>query len=155
MVPFGDAHLFCADALNMLLVPAAPGPAVVKVRGPIRLDEFSAPQPDVVLLRPREGHYADSARPEDVLLIEDALLIIEVADSSLEYDRGKGSILRSRGHPGVVDCQPEHEEVEVRANPVGNEYATARTTPASGAISLLTFPDVTLQLREFVPPTNR
>jgi Uma2 family endonuclease len=55
---------------------------MVRVQNPIRLDEHSEPKPDVALLRPRADFYKSAhPRPADVLLI------IEVADTSLRYDR--------------------------------------------------------------------
>ena len=70
------------DQLNEILVSQLAGRAVVKVQGPIHLDEHSEPEPDVVLSKPRRDYYKRSLpTPADVLLV------IEVADSSLAYDR--------------------------------------------------------------------
>ena len=56
--------------------------AIVRIHASIALGDYGNPEPDVVLLRPRDDFYADvDAGPEDVLLI------IEVADSSEGYDR--------------------------------------------------------------------
>jgi len=52
LAPIGNPHLFCTDSLTTLLVPALVGRAVVRVPGSIQLDNHSAPEPDVVLLRP-------------------------------------------------------------------------------------------------------
>ena len=94
MAPMGDPHLFCTDSLNALLVPALIGRAVVRIQGSIRLDDFNAPEPDVVLLRPRDRYYADPAKPEDVFLI------IEVAETSLDYDSGpKAAAYAAAGIP--------------------------------------------------------
>jgi Uma2 family endonuclease len=52
------------------------------VRGSVRLDDYDEPQPDIVLLKPRDDFYAKGgASPNDVILI------IEMADSSLKFDR--------------------------------------------------------------------
>ena len=53
MAPIGDPHLFSTDALNMLMAPGLAGRAIVRVQGSIRLDDYSAPQLDLTLLRPR------------------------------------------------------------------------------------------------------
>ena len=79
MAAIGNRRLFCTDSLNTLLVPPLVGRAIVRVQGSIQLDDYGMPEPDIVLLRPRPGYHAETAKPEDVLLIE-------VADSSLEYD---------------------------------------------------------------------
>src|SRR5436190_23663271 len=81
----GNPHIACVNRLTRLLVRALGDRAIVSVRNPIRLAD-SEPEPDVVLLAPRADDYStDKAGPAD------ALLVIEVADTSLDYDReGKG-----------------------------------------------------------------
>ncbi len=57
-------------------------PAIVRVQGPIRLDDRAEPEPDLALLRPRPDYYASGhPRPQDVLLI------VGVAETSLACDR--------------------------------------------------------------------
>ena len=146
----GTGTLFCTDALNMLLVPLLVGRAIVRVQGSVQLDEYGMPEPDIVLLRPRPDYYAETATPEDVLLL------IEVADSSLEYDYGpKLEFYAAAGIPEFWIANLRTGEVEVRADPVGTRYTTVRTIPAGGAISPRAFPDVTLELREFMPPATQ
>ena len=117
MAPIGDPHLFCTDALNMLLAPALVGRAVVRVQGSIRLDEFNAPQPDLALLRLREGYHTDPAKPEDVLLV------IEVAETSLEYDSGpKAAAYAAAGIPEMWIANLRTGEVEIHTQPSGSGY---------------------------------
>jgi len=82
MAPVGSRHAACVKRLNALLSRRAGGRALVSVQDPIRLGEHSEPQPDLALLKPREDFYA-AAHPGP----EDVLLVIEVAETSLEYDR--------------------------------------------------------------------
>jgi len=53
MAAIGSRHASCVDRLNYFLSQPAGGRALVRVQGPIRLDQFSEPQPDIALLRPR------------------------------------------------------------------------------------------------------
>lgn len=80
MAPIGCAHAAVVNTLDTLLHEAAPR-AIVSVQNSLLLSERSAPQPDVVLLRPRADRYFTS-HP----VAADALLVVEVADSTLEYD---------------------------------------------------------------------
>jgi Uma2 family endonuclease len=80
MAPIGSAHAAVVDTLATLLREAAPG-ALVRVQNPLVLGERSVPQPDVVLLRPRADQYYNS-HP----VAADALLVVEVSDSTLAYD---------------------------------------------------------------------
>ncbi|MYC33916.1 MAG: hypothetical protein F4X64_12180 [Chloroflexi bacterium] len=80
---------------------------------------------------------------------------IEVADSSLEFDYGpKSEFYATAGIPEMWIANLRTGEVEARTDPVSAEYTTIRTIPADGAISPQAFPDVTLQLSDFMPPAN-
>ena len=82
MSPIGSTHQGCVDALCALLSEQLGKTAIVRVQGPIHIDEYSQPQPDIVLLKPRRDFYRRShPTPGDILLV------IEVADTSVEYDR--------------------------------------------------------------------
>lgn len=82
MSPIGSTHQGCVDELSSILAERLGRAAIVRVQGPIHIDEYSEPQPDVSLLRPRRDFYRRShPMPADVLLV------VEVADTSLEYDR--------------------------------------------------------------------
>ena len=82
MVPIGSRHVAAVNRLNQILVDAVAGEAIVSVQNPIRLNDLSEPEPDIALLKPRQDFYAVAHPGPD-----DALLIIEVANSSLNYDR--------------------------------------------------------------------
>jgi Uma2 family endonuclease len=82
MSPIGPLHIALVNRLNKLLIHQVGDDAIVSVQSAIQLDDYSEPQPDVALLSPRDDFYAQTlARPDDILLV------IEVADSSLAYDR--------------------------------------------------------------------
>src|SRR5437867_1171529 len=80
MSPIGDAHAAFVANLNHLLVHGVGDRARVWVQGPLRVPPRSKPQPDLALLRSRS--YVRAGATTD-----DVLLVIEVADTSLQYDR--------------------------------------------------------------------
>ncbi len=80
MAPIGSAHAAVVNILNALLGELAPR-TIVSVQNALVLNERSAPQPDVVLLRSRADWYYAS-HP----MAGDALLVVEVADTTLKYD---------------------------------------------------------------------
>jgi Uma2 family endonuclease len=82
MPPIGHPHAGTVDLLADRLGEAVKKRALIRVQGPIWLDDYSEPLPDITLLRPRADYYR-SAHPGPA----DVLLLIEVADSSLAYDR--------------------------------------------------------------------
>ena len=97
MVPAGSAHVGIVNRLNRLLVQAVGHRAIVSVQNPVRLSAFSEPEPDIALLMPRDDFYS-SAHPGPA----DVLLLIEVSDSSLDYDRGVKLPLYARHEIPVV-----------------------------------------------------
>ena len=80
MSPVGDRHVTVVDRLTETLVVASAGKARVSVQNPVRLGPSSEPQPDLMLLH-RESFGHGAARPDDVLVL------IEVSDTTLTYDR--------------------------------------------------------------------
>ena len=91
MAPPGSPHAATILYLTQVLVRTAEDRALVLVQNPVRLSDFSEPQPDLALLRPRDDFYRERhPRAEDVLLI------IEVAASSLRFDRKKKIPLYAR-----------------------------------------------------------
>lgn len=84
MSAIGSKHVGCVNSLTALLTEQLPrGAAVVSVQNPIDIVPRHEPEPDIVVARYREDYYRDAVpTPEDVLLV------IEVADSSLGFDRG-------------------------------------------------------------------
>ncbi len=85
MNPIGDRHASCVKRLAKTLLLAVGDTTIVSVQDPIRLSGHSEPQPDLALLRYREDFYRNGKPgPSDVLLV------VEVADTSLERDWAKG-----------------------------------------------------------------
>jgi Uma2 family endonuclease len=82
MTPVGSRHAACVTSAARALIRAASDDAIVRSQAPVRLDLYYEPEPDLTLLRPRDDFYA-SRHPGP----GDILLIIEIADSSIGYDR--------------------------------------------------------------------
>ena len=95
MTPIGTRHNACVNSAMRAFVRAVEDAAIVQAQGSVRLDRYSEPEPDLVLLRPRADFYASRhAGPDDILLI------IEIADSSIDYDRDvKARIYAASGIP--------------------------------------------------------
>jgi Uma2 family endonuclease len=82
MSPIGSAHAACVKLLNSILSQRSSGRYIVSVQDPIVLTNSTEPEPDIALLRHRRDYYA-KALPR----ARDTYLVIEVADSSVDYDR--------------------------------------------------------------------
>lgn len=107
MAAVGNRHVACVMQLTAILSGQTAGRAFVSVQNPLRLLPRSMPEPDVVLLRVKQGGYWDSLPgPEDVLLV------IEVSDSSLDYDVNTKVDLYARyGVPEVWIWDLQHRQV--------------------------------------------
>ena len=82
MSPVGSRHAACVDILAELLIRAVDNRTAVRVQSPIGLGGTTEPQPDVCLLVRRDDAYSECLpQPEDVLLV------VEVSDTTLDYDR--------------------------------------------------------------------
>ena len=81
MPPIHPPHASIVDRLTIMLAARLPGIAHLRVQGPIHLDDYNEPQPDLTVMRFRDDYSRRHPTPADVLLI------IEVADTSLRYDR--------------------------------------------------------------------
>jgi Uma2 family endonuclease len=129
MAPPASSHAGTVDYLLEVLGLAARGKAKVRVQNPVRLSEYSEPQPDLALLWPREDFYrARHPRADDVLLI------VEVAASSLRFDRKKKVPLYARhGVPEVwlaSDSPPQAQPVAIR--PPASQRIPARPANRTG-----------------------
>jgi Uma2 family endonuclease len=91
MSPIGSPHVAAVIALTRLLVLAVEGQGYVSVQSSVRLDDRNEPEPDLVVLRPREDNYR-LALPGPT----DTLLVVEVAASSIDYDQGVKLALYAR-----------------------------------------------------------
>jgi Uma2 family endonuclease len=118
MSPIGSRHAACVDFLSSLFNRHFGGRVIVRVQSPIRLEDFSEPQPDVALLRWRDDFYR-SAHPTPA----DVLLVIEVADSTVETDRSYKVPLYARaGIPEAWLVNLPEERIELFAEPAGGDY---------------------------------
>jgi Uma2 family endonuclease len=81
MTAIGTRHFSCVNRLNRLFVMNVGDEAIVSVQNPVRLNEYNEPQPDLTVIRSRDYR-------ESLPMPEDVLLLIEVSDTTLAYDRG-------------------------------------------------------------------
>ncbi len=118
MSPIGKKHAACVDRLSMTLAVLLAGKAVLRTQGPVRLDDATQVQPDIAVLDLRDDFYAGSLPTPS-----DALLLIEVADATLAYDRSiKLSLYAEVGVPEVWLVNLPEDKVEVFSNLEGGAY---------------------------------
>ncbi len=149
MAPIGNRHLMSVNWLADLLREGIGRRAMVRVQGSIQLDDASAPEPDIAVVERRSINDIRPVLPSDVYFIG------EVADSSLEFDLGeKLARYASAGIPEVWVANLRAGELVVNTEPEGAVYSSVRVIPLGGQVSPQTFPDVILDLADFIPATG-
>lgn len=131
MSPIGRRHAACVDRLNELLSERLRRKAIVRVQSPVVLNDYAQPQPDVALLRRRDDFY-ERALPAP----GDVMLVAEVADTTLEYDRQIKVPLYARAgiHEVWVVNLPDGQ-VEVYTRPAGGAYQDVRRHARAEAVN--------------------
>ncbi|MDW8120177.1 MAG: Uma2 family endonuclease [Chloroflexota bacterium] len=146
MAPIGSRHAAAVKRLNALLTRHVGTQAIVGVQDPIDLGAYSEPQPDLVLLRPRPDFYA-SAHPQP----PDVLLLVEVADASLPYDREVKLPLYARaGIPEVWLVNLASDTVEVYRSPSPQGYEETCTLRRGQTLSPLLLPQISLAIEDIL-----
>ena len=144
MAPIGVRHAACVAKLAEVFSRYLQSAAIIWVQNPVRLDERSEPEPDIALLRRREDFYSQSApTPNDVFLI------VEVSDSSAEYDRKVKVPLYARAQVTEVWLVDLVEEsVEVYAQPFGGGYLKFENLKRGDTLAPQAFPDLHLEVAD-------
>ncbi len=122
MSPIGRRHAACVGRLTNLFGRLLAENAITWVQNPIVLNDYSEPQPDVALLRRRDDFYERSLPTPD-----DVLLVVEVSDTTIEYDRQiKVPLYARAGIAEVWIINLVDEQIEVYAQPVNDAYQSKR-----------------------------
>ncbi|WP_017293797.1 Uma2 family endonuclease [Geminocystis herdmanii] len=137
MSPVGFRHASCVKKINYLFAEKLGSKVIIGVQDPIKLNDNSEPQPDLVLLKPRDDFYANQhPTPEDIFLL------IEVADSSIEYDRNfKIPIYAENKIKEVWLVDLNQNLLEVYQNPQKNYYQNITKLSSQDSLTL-TQPEV-------------
>ena len=148
MPPINEWHASRVGRFTNTLPIHFQGQAIVWVQSPVRLDDASEPQPDVMLLRWRDDFYGGRhPGPADVMLL------LEVSDTTVDYDRSaKLAAYAAAGIPEVWIASRRDRRIESYSDPAGDAYATVRYYEPGESIAPQAFPDVVLQVDQIIPP---
>lgn len=142
MAPIGPPHAGAVKRLSNRIKSAVGERAIVATQDPVRIDRFNEPEPDIALLRPREDYYSQThPAPADILLI------VEVAETSLRYDREVKIPLYARaGIPEVWLVDIAGKTLWIYRDPKGDRYRDL--APAGDLAHLLVraMPDTAVDL---------
>lgn len=137
MSPIGRRHAACVDRINRLFSNILGIKVIVRVQNPILLNNLSEPEPDIALLKPRADFY-ESGHPQP----QDIFLLIEVADSSIEYDRDvKIPLYTSSGITEVWLVDIYQQVIIVYRYPSENGYRDIQILSRGEKLSISAFPE--------------
>ena len=141
MAPIGIAHASLQEQLGTLLLQALGPRAIVRQGLPVHLGDRSEPQPDIAVVAPRADRYR-TRHP----VAADVLLLVEISDSTLRFDRDvKVSLYARHGVAEVWVLDVQNSVVLGYREPSGGAYAVS-TTDALGLRPLAALPEVTVDL---------
>jgi len=148
MTPIGPRHAGCVKALVQMLHRTAGDVVILGVQDPVVLDPHNAPEPDIAVLKPRShGYRTRHPAPADVLLV------IEVADTSVESDRSSKIPLYARA--GIPEAWLVHlpaDYIEVHRDPTPQGYASARIVERGETLTPLRLEGVSLGVDDILGP---
>ena len=147
MQAIGHRHAQAVTWLNAEFGEQSRRRYMISPQNPVELERYSMPQPDLTLVPWSRRTARRHPTPEEVFLI------IEVADSSLAYDREEKR--RAYASAGIREfwlLNLADDVLEIYRQPEGSAYREQLTIPADGTASPLAFPDVTIALADILPP---
>jgi len=142
----GSKHAGTVKRLNRILTNWAENNAIISIQDPIHIDEYNEPEPDIALLKPRDDFYGEShPMPQDVLLL------IEVSNSTIEYDRKiKKTIYAEAEIPEFWLVNLQNNTVECYSQPKNGNYRLARILESGETVKSTSIENLTLTVEEIL-----
>lgn len=142
----GDKHASTVKRLNRIFNHRFSENLLVSVQDPIHLDEYNEPEPDIALLKYRDDCYlGKTPTPADVLLL------IEVSDSTIEYDREVKKLLYAEAEIAefwLINLKDN--TVEIYSSPKNGKYRLARIVESGETIVSSSIENLELQVDEIL-----
>jgi Uma2 family endonuclease len=147
MSPKGTKHRNATTNLTDYLYEYLRKKALIQVQDPIRLNDYSEPEPDVALISPPLTKYiSNHPTPADVFLV------IEVADTTVLRDRGKAKGYARNGIRQYLILNLNTNEIEDYREPAEDGYRFKRTYTEDESFNLVAFPEVEIKVSDLLPP---
>lgn len=146
MPPIGSYHASRVAKLDRIFEKRLGESVIVWVQNPVHIDDSSEPEPDIALLKPQADFYAASLpRPDDILLL------VEIADASLENDRGlKLPLYAKAGIREVWIVNLRDACVEVYTEPEEQGYMTLRRFHPGKTLIPTAFPELQIAVDDIL-----
>jgi Uma2 family endonuclease len=147
MAAKGTRHTLSTRKLFKQLLGLIGDRADVQSQDPITLTNNSEPEPDIVIARLRSDDYVNSHPSPD-----DIILLIEVADSTIKFDRDtKAQLYAAAGISEYWIVNLIDDRLEIYRQPEGNIYTGVQIITPPRSINLPEFPEILLNIDDFFP----
>ncbi|MGI8883211.1 MAG: Uma2 family endonuclease [Pyrinomonadaceae bacterium] len=146
-MPKGTKHSAANDRVTRVFYKNFGDDMIIRNQNPIWLDNFSEPEPDIVLAIPKDDEYENSHPiPNEILLI------LEIADSTLGYDRNtKGLVYSRAGIRQYILLNVQEKTLEDYREPGADGFQSKQTLRAGQNFNLVAFPEISLSVNDFLP----
>jgi Uma2 family endonuclease len=146
----GTRHTVSTTRLLKELLMLVGERTIVRCQDPITLPNNSEPEPDIVIARLRSDDYVNShPSPEDIILV------IEVADSTIKFDRDtKAPLYAAAGIGEYWIINLVDDRLEIYRQPEGNIYTSIEIVTPPRSIRLSQFPEILLNISDFFPASK-
>ena len=146
-MPKGNSHSAATDRIAKFFDRNFNEILFVRNQNPIWLDEFSEPEPDIVLATLKADEYENSHPTA-----KEIYLIMEVSDSTLSYDRNtKGEAYARAGIRQYLVLNVQEKTLEDYREPGADGFQSKQTLRAGQEFNLVSFPDISLKVNDFLP----
>jgi Uma2 family endonuclease len=148
MAPIGSGHAFAVNTLSFRLFEILGREYYCSIQGPLKLGDNSVPQPDLMVLKSPDADYRDKLPEAD-----DVLLLIEVSQATLAFDRGPKLDLYARhAIPEVWIVNLVSSVIESYRDPAQGEYRTRTTHDAASVIHPQQLPGIAISAADILGP---
>ncbi len=141
IMPKGTKHTSANSRIVRFFIKLFDEKVIVRGQDPIRLDDFSEPEPDIVLANWDEKEYSENhPTPPDILLI------MEISDTTLAYDRDDKARAYSRnGIQQYLLLNLQNQTLEDYREPNADGYGAKRTYRSGDVFNLVAFPEIEIK----------
>jgi Uma2 family endonuclease len=150
MAPKNVEHAVATNRATRCFTRSLGERVIISGQNPILLNDFSEPEPDIVLVAPPDDRYLEShPTPKDIFLV------LEIADGSLAYDRDVKCPLFARN--GIVHfclLNLQSRELEGYRKPGPNGYRRKQTYSEDESFNLVAFPKISIKVKDLLPPVK-
>lgn len=145
-MPIGERHSAVVEKLNEILRDELGKTVSLRNQQPIKFSDYNEPEPDLAVLQRREDFYSD-AKPTS----KDVLLLIEVSDATLKYDRGTKLALYAEAEiPEVWIVNLPNDIIEIHTKPSSGVYQLTKIFKRGDAVESEILPDLKLAVDEIL-----